>query len=68
MLANGLMGQLDYLVQMKQAQSSLEEAETAGRLNNYIMLFTLVTIVFVSLAWSLVESSKFNTRRHPFHS
>jgi hypothetical protein len=43
-----LVIQLDYLVQMKQAQSSLGEAETAGRLNNFIMLFTLITVVFVS--------------------
>jgi hypothetical protein len=39
--------QLDYLVQTKQAQSSLGEAETAGMLNNYILLFTVVTIIFV---------------------
>ena len=42
---------------MKQAQSSLEEAETAGRLNNYIMLFTLVTIVFVSFFMPYANSS-----------
>lgn len=42
--------QLDYLVQVKQAQSSLDEAEAARNLNNVIMLFTVVTIVFVSLA------------------
>lgn len=41
--------QLDYLVQAKQAQFSLYEAESAGRLNNYIMIFTVVTVVFASL-------------------
>ena len=40
---------LDYLVQTKQAQASLSEAEAAGRLNNYIMLFTVVTVIFVRL-------------------
>ncbi|KAH6886791.1 hypothetical protein B0T10DRAFT_442909 [Thelonectria olida] len=49
--AQRTLSDLDYLVQMKQAQSSLEEAETAGRLNNYIMLFTLVTIVFTPLSF-----------------
>ncbi|KAJ8127429.1 hypothetical protein O1611_g6207 [Lasiodiplodia mahajangana] len=40
---------LDYLVQVKQAQSSLDEAEAARLLNNYIVLFTIVTIIFVGL-------------------
>jgi hypothetical protein len=46
---------------MKQAQSSLEEAETAGQLNNYILLFTLVTIVFVSYLVSSPEFYDFNS-------
>ncbi|KAI0097622.1 hypothetical protein GGR51DRAFT_566344 [Nemania sp. FL0031] len=37
---------LDYLVQVKQAQTSLDEAEAARLLNNYIVLFTIVTIIF----------------------
>lgn len=41
----------DFLIQTKQAQSSLQEAEAAGKLNNYIMIFTIVTIVFTPLAW-----------------
>jgi Mg2+ and Co2+ transporter CorA len=41
--------QLDYLVQVKQAQSSLDEAEASRSLNNYIMVFTVVTIIFVCL-------------------
>ncbi|KAI1153058.1 hypothetical protein F4825DRAFT_283176 [Nemania diffusa] len=42
---------LDYLVQVKQAQSSLDEAEAARRLNNYIVLFTIVTIIFTPLSF-----------------
>lgn len=40
--------QLNRLVQIKQAQSSLNEAESAHKLNNYIMLFTIITVIFVS--------------------
>lgn len=37
----------------KQAQFSLYEAQSAGQLNNYILVFTLVTVVFVSLIKAL---------------
>ncbi|EFX06707.1 ankyrin repeat protein [Grosmannia clavigera kw1407] len=46
-----LAKKLDYFVALKQAQSALDEAMTAGRLNRYIMLFTLVTIVFTPLSF-----------------
>ncbi|KAK4221158.1 hypothetical protein QBC38DRAFT_142269 [Podospora fimiseda] len=53
--AKKVIENLDKLVQIKQAQSALHEsrvatveAERAHRLNNYIMLFTVVTVVFVS--------------------
>ncbi|KAJ9144718.1 hypothetical protein NKR23_g5813 [Pleurostoma richardsiae] len=42
---------LDYLVQVKQAQSSLDEAEASRSLNNYIMVFTIVTILFTPLSF-----------------
>ncbi|KEZ41929.1 hypothetical protein SAPIO_CDS6486 [Scedosporium apiospermum] len=42
---------LDYLVQMKKVQSSLEEAESASRLNNYILLLTIFTIFFAPLSF-----------------
>ncbi|RYP66576.1 hypothetical protein DL771_007729 [Monosporascus sp. 5C6A] len=42
---------LDYLVQVKQAQSSLDEAEATRILNNYIMLFTVVTVLFTPLSF-----------------
>ncbi|KAI1485861.1 hypothetical protein F5X96DRAFT_657774 [Biscogniauxia mediterranea] len=56
---------LDYLVQVKQAQSSLDEAtatkelnrkgqseaEKSQKLNNYIVLFTVVTVVFTPLSF-----------------
>lgn len=41
-----------YLVQAKQAQFSLYEAISAGRLNNYVLLFTVVTVIIVSLQMS----------------
>ncbi|SPO05319.1 uncharacterized protein DNG_08006 [Cephalotrichum gorgonifer] len=43
--------ELDSLVQMKLAQSSLEQAESASRLNNYIMLFTIIAVVFTPLSF-----------------
>ncbi|KAH8900720.1 hypothetical protein GQ53DRAFT_130451 [Thozetella sp. PMI_491] len=60
--ANRTLEGLDYLVQVKQAQSSLKESVAAGelnikaleeakrsqKLNNYIMLFTTISVVFVS--------------------
>ncbi|KIX01898.1 uncharacterized protein Z518_07837 [Rhinocladiella mackenziei CBS 650.93] len=56
--AKRILGDLDYLVQVKQAQSSLnealiasEEAKKSQRLNNYIMLFTVVTVIFTPLSF-----------------
>ncbi|KAK4161166.1 hypothetical protein QBC43DRAFT_324222 [Cladorrhinum sp. PSN259] len=56
--AKKVLENLDKLVQIKQAQSSLnesrvasEEAERSHRLNNYIMLFTIVTVVFTPLSF-----------------
>ncbi|RSL40663.1 hypothetical protein CEP53_013229 [Fusarium sp. AF-6] len=47
---------LDYLVQVKQAQSSLYEAKTTGTLNNYIMVFTIVTILFTNTVLLMASS------------
>jgi hypothetical protein len=44
--------QADYLVQAQQAQFSLYEAQSAGQLNNYILLFTVVTVIFVSFVYA----------------
>ncbi|KAK4223582.1 hypothetical protein QBC38DRAFT_45786 [Podospora fimiseda] len=56
--AKKVIENLDKLVQIKQAQSALHEsrvatveAERAHRLNNYIMLFTVVTVVFTPLSF-----------------
>ncbi|KAK3987713.1 hypothetical protein QBC44DRAFT_117318 [Cladorrhinum sp. PSN332] len=56
--AKKVIENLDKLIQVKQAQSALhesrvasEEAERSHRLNNYIMLFTAVTVVFTPLSF-----------------
>ncbi|KAH8879045.1 hypothetical protein GQ53DRAFT_739337 [Thozetella sp. PMI_491] len=53
--AERMLNALDYLVQTKQAQSSLAEAELARRQNDFIMLFTIVTIIFVRLFPALLS-------------
>ncbi|KAF2103781.1 hypothetical protein NA57DRAFT_69990 [Rhizodiscina lignyota] len=42
---------LQYLVELKESQGSLSEAQYARSLNNFIMLFTVVTIVFTPLSF-----------------
>ncbi|KAI5461704.1 hypothetical protein BGZ63DRAFT_356200 [Mariannaea sp. PMI_226] len=49
--ASRTLQELDYLVQVKQTQTSLDEAEAARSLNNFIMLFTIVTILFAPLSF-----------------
>ncbi|RSL54941.1 hypothetical protein CEP53_007276 [Fusarium sp. AF-6] len=49
--ANRTLQALDYLVQIKQAQSSLDEAQSAGQLNKAIWIFTLVTVIFTPLSF-----------------
>ncbi|KAK3984769.1 hypothetical protein QBC44DRAFT_374849 [Cladorrhinum sp. PSN332] len=63
--ADRVLGSVVTLVQVKQAQSSLIESQPAGdqaeianieakrsrKLNNYVLLFTVVTIVFTPLAF-----------------
>ncbi|TRX93664.1 hypothetical protein FHL15_005340 [Xylaria flabelliformis] len=49
--ARRTLDSLNYLVTTKQAQTSLDEAETARYLNKYILLFTIVTIIFTPLSF-----------------
>ncbi|KAI8716009.1 hypothetical protein NCS52_01110200 [Fusarium sp. LHS14.1] len=42
---------LDCLVEIKQAQSSLDEAQSARSLNKAIWIFTLVTVIFTPLSF-----------------
>ncbi|KAI0438289.1 hypothetical protein F4803DRAFT_103355 [Xylaria telfairii] len=49
--AKNTLGELNFLIQIKQTQSSLDEAEAARLLNNNIFLFTIVTIIFTPLSF-----------------
>ncbi|KAI0968177.1 hypothetical protein F4678DRAFT_443552 [Xylaria arbuscula] len=49
--AKSTLDDLDYLIQVKQSQSALDEAEASRRLNNNIFLFTIVTIIFTPLSF-----------------